>query len=556
MKHLYKIGLCVAGLIMATSCDYDPLEFNVEKPASVAAQEEIDAYDDLKTYINREANPGFKLGSGVALADYNQKGVMYRLVNRNFDEITPGNAMKHGMVVQSDGSLNLANVISLLETADEAGVSVYGHTLASHSNQNATYLKSLIAPIVIPATGSGGGTTGKDVIADFEADNLGKTYTMTSGGSGTVVNDPAGGSGKVLNVKGAQSHPQFTVNLPNGRTLGNYLSVTIDFYGTGTTGLFGQGMRMSINGGTLASFNSPSAYGNTDGAWGRGKIVMQLSTLNLTEEQKKLTSFTLAVGSGTGAANYYIDNVTMQWKLTDITIEKTTEEKKAIISDAFQRWISGMVTASKSHVKAWDVVNEPMDDTRPTELRTGTGKTLAADEFYWQDYLGKDYAVMAFKIARENGNANDMLFINDSNLEQNMDKTRGLIEYVKYLESNGAKVDGIGTQMNISLNTDKQNIATMFQLLAATGKMIRISGLNVAISVTTDKATPEQYQAQKEMYKYVVDKYIELVPAKQRYGITVSSPMDVAAEPSGLWTQGFNRKPAYSGFADGLRGLK
>jgi endo-1,4-beta-xylanase len=31
----------------------------------------------------------------------------------------------------------------------------------------------------------------------------------------------------------------------------------------------------------------------------------------------------------------------------------------------------------------------------PTQLKSGVGRELAADEFYWQDYLGKDYAVMA-----------------------------------------------------------------------------------------------------------------------------------------------------------------
>jgi endo-1,4-beta-xylanase len=130
------------------------------------------------------------------------------------------------------------------------------------------------------------------------------------------------------------------------------------------------------------------------------------------------------------------------------------------------------------------------------------------------------------------------------------------------LSSNYGQCDGIGTQMNMSLDTDKQAIATMFQLLAATGKEIRISGLNVAVGVTTDKATLEHYQAQKEMYQYVVEKYLELVPASQRYGITVS-PLDSPAnaawrakEPIGLWTEGFNRKPAYSGFAEGLKALK
>ncbi|MNL02448.1 hypothetical protein D3C87_1229570 [compost metagenome] len=62
------------------------------------------------------------------------------------------------------------------------------------------------------------------------------------------------------------------------------------------------------------------------------------------------------------------------------------------------------------------------------------------------------------------------------------------------------------------------------------------------------------------MYKYVIKKYFELIPAAQRYGITIWAPQDSpassswrAGEPIGLWTEGFVRKPAYVGAADGLR---
>lgn len=78
----------------------------------------------------------------------------------------------------------------------------------------------------------------------------------------------------------------------------------------------------------------------------------------------------------------------------------------------------------------------------PTKLKTGVGKTLAADEFYWQDYLGKDYAVRAIQLARKYGNATDKLFQNDYGLENaDQKKCLGLIEYVKYDESKGVTVD-------------------------------------------------------------------------------------------------------------------
>ena len=718
MNRLHTIAAGCITLVMMADCNkYKAAQFNVDKPETVAVQEDIDSYPALKTYINRTAYPDFKFGVAVNLSDYTNKGVMYRLANRNFDEIAIGYDMKHGAVVQANGSLALDKVKDLLAAAKEAQLTVYGHTLVWHANQNAAYLNSLIAPVIIPGGGptwdlvtgadfetdaatnyesntnarlsftavgggaggtgralkitndvvrtndweaqffikfspavqvgeqyelsmdvrsdvnasfstqahvvpytykywdffgtisstptwakytkqitvtadmatcgaiafnlgktatsyyfdnitlkkynaSGGVATGTDNIANFEGDNLGKTYTMTNGGSGTVVNDPKGESGKVLNIVGVQTHPTFTVNVPGGRTLGDYTSLTMDFYGTGSTGLFGTGMKMSINGGALVNYGSPSSFGCPDGGWGRAKIVLPFSTMALTDDQKKLTSFTLAVGSGTGSANYFVDNITLQWKTTgDRKIEKTPAEKKTIITDALTKWINGMVSACKSDVKAWDVVNEPMDDGKPSELKTGIGQSnIPADVFYWQDYLGKDYAVTAFKLARQYGNASDIHFINDYNLEYNLDKCRGLISYVQYIESQGAKVDGIGTQMHISTSTDKAKIAEMFKLLAATGKLIKISELDIGVGVKTTEATAEHYKAQADMYKYVIDKYFELIPAKQRYGVTIWSPLDSpvnsfwrAGEPIGLWNEAYVRKLAYKAVAESLK---
>ena len=100
----------------------------------------------------------------------------------------------------------------------------------------------------------------------------------------------------------------------------------------------------------------------------------------------------------------------------------------------------------------------------------------------------------------------------------------------------------------------------MFELLAATGKLIKISELDIGVGVQTDKATDEHYQAQAEMYKFVVEKYFEIIPAGQQYGITVWSPRDSpagsswrAGEPIGLWTEGYARKRAYGAFSEALK---
>ena len=242
---------------------------------------------------------------------------------------------------------------------------------------------------------------------------------------------------------------------------------------------------------------------------------------------------------------------------------KTDEEKAEIIRDAMEDWISKMVTHCKPYVHAWDVVNEPMDDGKTSDIKTGKGKTdLASDEFYWQDYFltPKDYAVEAFKLARQYGNPDNKLFINDYNLEYNLNKCDGLIKYVEYIESKGATVDGIGTQMHIAIDSNKDNIAQMFQKLGATGKLIKVSELD--IKVNTSSPTTENLAQQAEMYQYVIDMYKKYIPADKQYGITIWGVSDnekehvnwIPNDAPNLWDANYARKHAYKGVADGLAG--
>lgn len=294
---------------------------------------------------------------------------------------------------------------------------------------------------------------------------------------------------------------------------------------------------------------------NVNQEWQR----VELSTTATAADRQRLI-----VSYGEFAGTVYIDNVSLTSASggggsTTILI-RDDEVKKAIVEQELERWIETMVTGLP-YVNAWDVVNEPMDDGNPYELKSAqTDSDISSDEFYWQDYLGKDYAVKAFNLAREFGKPEDLLFINDYNLEYNLDKCKGLIDYVSYIESQGATVDGIGTQMHISIDSDKDKITEMFKLLAQTGKLVKVSELDVRTN--TSEATEEILQLQAEMYAYVVQAYIDNVPKEQRYGITVwgisDSPEDASWLPGefqGLWDINLNRKPAYQSFAEALKGL-
>ena len=115
----------------------------------------------------------------------------------------------------------------------------------------------------------------------------------------------------------------------------------------------------------------------------------------------------------------------------------------------------------------------------------------------------------------------------------------------------------------------EDHVVKMFELMASSGKLIKISELDMGVvgtdgvDVKTEDITFEQEQAMAKYYKFIVQKYFEIIPVAQQYGITHWSPTDSpagsgwrAGSPIGLWNLDYNRKPAYAGFADGLAGKK
>ena len=562
MKKIYRILPLAALLLSLASCtESHVLPYEVEKPESIANQEIIDAYADLKTYVDRTANPDFKLGVGISLADYVNKSVQYRLVNKNFDEITLGYEMKHGAIVQADGSLALDNVNKLLKAAQEANVSVFGHTLCWHANQNATYLNSLIAPIK---------TTGGNLPIE-----TGYALKMTNP---SVVNFWEAQT--ATDIMGIENNTEYVLKIAaRGSKAGNIgveLQATSNYSsdGFGSIALTTQYKEYELKVTTTAVRNRFIInFGQYDGTIFIDKVSLKKSgteTYIIPEN-----NFESGIGGWFGWGNSSTREKSADGEgfggFGGGTIEKTPEEKKAIIDEALEKWIKGMVTNCAPYVKAWDVVNEPMSDwPDPTQLKTGIGKTLAADEFYWQDYLGKDYAVRAIQLARKYGNAADKLFINDYGLEAaDQKKCQGLIQYIQYVESKGVKVDGIGTQMHVTLGeTTMEGIRAMLTKIAATGKLVKISELDMGIkeggvTVKTENVTSAQLQQMSDFYQQIVKAYFEIVPAAQRYGITQWAATDSpdssswrGGEPIGLWKLDYTRKPAYAGFADGLKSLK
>ena len=286
-------------------------------------------------------------------------------------------------------------------------------------------------------------------------------------------------------------------------------------------------------------------------------------------------------------------------------IQKTPAEKQAALESAMEAWVSGVA----NHLKeknvvpfGYEVINEPIADgsnmyrglsegtfggtwtdddgntqydAAPTE-DDANGLTLnwGSGHWYWGYYV-PDYHVKAFQLARKYLPADTKLFVNDYNLETSPKKLEALIKFAKEIdEKNGSPiVDGIGTQMHVTLNCSdnaeknaaniaelKTKVDAMFQTMAATGKLIRVTELDLSLGTGTPSSN--QYKAQSDAYRMIVESYKANVPEAQQSGITVWSLSDNEAEHE-YWLKGqvpnlfdkdYKRKWAYKGFCDGIAG--
>ena len=284
---------------------------------------------------------------------------------------------------------------------------------------------------------------------------------------------------------------------------------------------------------------------------------------------------------------------------------KTPAEKQAALEGAMDAWVSGVA----NHLKeknvvpfGYEVINEPIADgsnmyrglsegtfggtwtdddgntqydAAPTE-DDANGLTLnwGSGHWYWGYYV-PDYHVKAFQLARKYLPADTKLFVNDYNLETSPKKLEALIKFVKEIdEKNGSPiVDGIGTQMHVTLNCSdnaeknaaniaelKTKVDAMFQTMAATGKLIRVTELDLSLGTGTPSSN--QYKAQSDAYRMIIESYKANVPEAQQSGITIWSLSDNEAEHE-YWLKGqvpnlfdkdYKRKWAYKGFCDGIAG--
>ena len=633
MMKINKIMIpVVASAMLLTGCDDQIMQWG--KPANhadvtkaeipIAVKEVITNYDNIKDYA-QQYTPNMKIGIGMGADLYaNNENGEGDLANANYQVFTPGNAMKNDAIMGNSGSLNFATVDKLLAALD-GNMQLYGHNFFWHTQQNQTYLKSLIAPtLVVESDGDVANVLSGDA-SDFNGGSTGGWGSWGSNKKDAGVVAGAGQDGTaalVLENKGdgnaweAQCAYDFNDFLEMNKTY------VIKFKAKSSSPA-GELQFQYQNGSTYSSQGGYNTF-NVSTDW--QTFQYEFTITKYDDVNRIILNF------GKVGGTYYIDNIKfglakdqtsatrgIQYVLARngkarkatraaskmYYILKTPAEKQAALEGAMEAWVSGVA----NHLKeknvvpfGYEVINEPIADgsnmyrglsegtfggtwtdddgntqydAAPTE-DDANGLTLnwGSGHWYWGYYV-PDYHVKAFQLARKYLPADTKLFVNDYNLETSPKKLEALIKFVKEIdEKNGSPiVDGIGTQMHVTLNCSdnaeknaaniaelKTKVDAMFQTMAATGKLIRVTELDLSLGTGTPSSN--QYKAQSDAYRMIMESYKANVPEAQQSGITIWSLSDNEAEHE-YWLKGqvpnlfdkdYKRKWAYKGFCDGIAG--
>lgn len=437
------------------------------------------------------------------------------IIRRDFNGITFENEMKNSALVNGSGGYNYATADAMVAAAQAANLQVHGHVLAWHSQAQGAYYRSILNSArpsgtnLVQNPGFESGDAASSV--NFTVLNTGNpagTASVTVG-SGTAEVRSGTRSLKVVNPT-AYNTEQWRVQVatdPIPLTVGKQYQVSY-------------WVKAATAGGSIRLSTQPNPLYQADQTIGTTwQQVIWLITAN--EAQTRIV-FDMGRNSNT----YFIDDVSVNELITAGGATNNYTKVDSLLKTTIQQ-IAGHF---KGKVRGWDVINEMFADGPAGAIRnnTNTANATANDIFVWSDYLGRDFGVKAFTYAAEADPA-AKLFINDYNLESSTAKLDSLIAYVAEIRRRGAKVDGIGTQMHVSINTSREQIDTHFRKLAATGLLVHVSELDIGVNTnnaTTLLFTEALENTQAEMYSYIITSYMRNVPKPQRYGVTIWGLLD------------------------------
>ena len=555
--------LALGSLMLSSCADNDPLEFAVTQPDSLSNMVYLQSYDVLKNYVDHTSTPNFLLGDAVTTSGFANSDINFRTAITNFDMVEPKTEFNHGSLTSNDGLLDSTTVQEFCQTASDNGVKVFGHSLISNFNQNALYLNNAIGPTAV--------VSGEGDVAHAYCFKC--NITEAKGGwcetqaMFNLPDQPAVIAGDTYELEFMVKGTMDCKFLPstftdwNGKDFDNWVNVTTSWQKVTSTitamndisVLKSILFQMGNCQGTIWIDDVHLYHLDANGTRGKN---LNVTNADFDDAATTASSWTTFSWSSSAFSEYGVSEAGEGYVAGITYIEKTDEEKAQIIDSLMNDHIYKMMYYTNGYTAGWDVINEPVDPDDPSSIRTGEYiDEQADDEFYWQDYIGDNWAVNAFKYARQYGGDSQKYFVNESDLLGNTEKTQTLIDFVSDIDAMGGKVDGIGVELHLNINDVTQaDVDALFQKLAATGKLVRISALDVSMGsgVTASSATDTLMKKQADVYQMVIESYKTNVPAAQQFGITLTNTIDTSASPVGIWNTSYSRKRSYGGVADGL----
>lgn len=577
MKRIVNKLFAFSCLLLAVSCaDYNDLGgFKAEPDPSYT--DEYANLDPVKDYINRTATPNMSMETSMALTTYNKQGLEHSVAVTNFDGVAFGYTFMPDKYVSKKGYMNFMALKDALSHSETIGYKVYGSPIVANEQQSDEWFGALTAPVEISVLPINDVDLDYSTVDEFTGTSLrGKPVIVKNfDDKGNALKIPK--KSKVYIIEG------FPIDLQG------YYTVTFTVRGYKDDKKTEMEKEESIN----CTFADSLVNTGKDKD---GKLIAKnftvrpggWQTVKVEWSPSKAATQGYLMIEGNLNTILYIRNVHVE-HTPDNHREQTKQEKNDTIQYALRKWCDGLMEANAGYIKSFDLVDKPLGTT-VLEGVTYEGENVldlkhSDEKIFWQDYLeegGKSgselYAATVSKVAKaafekHGGNPEELkFFISETGLEKQQ-RLSSLKYWINVWESNGAKIDGINGELNLTYSEDattqaanEDALKTFFGKLAATGKLIRFSNFDIKYEdadgapVAADKITKDQRQALANYHARVINAYMTLIPAAQQAGLCKGNFFDTSSDPVGLWSKAANgdwlRNATYEAFCKALGGLQ
>lgn len=549
--------MLAAGALAVSCADYNETD-NFSAPSDPSYNQPYSDLAAVKSYINKADYPNMAVDAAIKLTDFNKQGLEHAAAITNFDGVAFGYSFMPGTYVSKKGYMNFMALKDALDHLSEIGGNVYGSPIVANDQQSDDWFSTLTAPVevqVLPIDDKEVDYSTMDtftgtILRNNNKDKVGIVKNYDSNGNALKVSTKT----KVYIVEDFDLDPQ------------GYYTVTFTVKSDKEDNI-----NCTFSDNKIMSGKEAKKYAIRAGAWQTVKVE--------AEPAEGATQGYLMIEGNLNAV-LYIRNVKVS-HTPDNHRDQTKAEKNDTIQYALNKWCDGLMEANAGRIKSFDLIDKPLDAKAEIEPDILDLKH-STEKIFWQDYLengsktGSElYGPTVSKVAsaafeKHGGNPAELkFFICESGLEDQK-RLESLKYWIKKWEDNGAKIDGINAELNLTYSenatiqaANEASLNTLLDNLAKTGKLVRLSNFDIkyqdaaGVLVLAQNITDEQRQNLANYYAFVIKAYMTKISKEKQAGLCKANMVDTSSDPVGLWSKVNNdwvRTATYKAFCDALSG--